>query len=47
VLEPLADSAFANHPVWTVMAVVAAAAVIALGIWLWPELRRTIRIHRM
>jgi hypothetical protein len=34
-------------PKRTIGVVVAAAVVIAIGIWVWPEVQRTIRIHRM
>jgi len=27
--------------------VVAVAAIVVFSIWIWPELHRTIRIHRM
>lgn len=27
--------------------VVAVALIVAFGLWVWPELHRTIRIHRM
>ena len=36
-----------NNPNRTLGIVVAAAMVLAVGIWIWPDLKRTIRIHRM
>jgi hypothetical protein len=36
-----------ERPRLTIGGLVAVGALVALGIWLWPELQRTIRIHRM
>jgi hypothetical protein len=36
-----------NYPKRTLGIVAAAAVVVAVGIWIWPDLKRTIRIHRM
>lgn len=47
--QPLAEvrDRIERAPKSTIGVVVVAAAVIAIGIWVWPELQRTIRIHRM
>lgn len=31
----------------SIVGIIFVAALVALGIWAWPELQRTIRIHRM
>jgi hypothetical protein len=30
-----------------IVGIIVLAVLVALGIWVWPEPRRTIRIHRM
>ena len=32
---------------WSIAGVLFALALIALGVWAWPEMQRTIRMHRM
>jgi hypothetical protein len=48
-MQPLAEvrDRIERAPKSTIGVVVIAAAVIAIGIWVWPEVQRTIRIHRM
>jgi hypothetical protein len=47
--QPLAavSERIENHPKTSLGLLVAAAVVVAVGIYIWPELKRTIRIHRM
>jgi hypothetical protein len=36
-----------ERPRLTIGGIVTIGALIAFGIWIWPEMRRTIRMHRM
>jgi hypothetical protein len=47
--EPLAQvrERIEKVPKSAVGLVVGVALVVAIGIWVWPEIQRTIRIHRM
>jgi hypothetical protein len=41
------ENAVRRRPQLSIGGVVAVAAIVAFGIWIWPEVHRTIRIHRM
>jgi hypothetical protein len=41
------QSAVRDRPQLTVGGVVAVVALVGFAVWIWPELHRTIRIHRM
>jgi hypothetical protein len=36
-----------NNPRSTISIAASAAVIVAVGVWIWPDLKRTIRIHRM
>ena len=40
-------STFGRTSGWSIFGVVLALALIAVGVWAWPEVQRTIRMHRM
>jgi hypothetical protein len=51
MLEPVVGRRFARtitrQSGWSIGGVVLIAAVIGLGIWSWPEVQRTLKMHSM